>query len=364
MKKSLALLAAGALIMLPAGPATAAPPTPPPPVDGLVGPLHVSAGTGNSVIVSEEFAGRLTRIEGGTKTVLYTHPADEQWDVAGTATQGSTTYVLESQGAGPEDPRPLAGRLVSIDPKGNATTITDQIGAYETIHNPDGDVHYGLGPRASEDCVSQLTNLGFPASYTGEPDSHPYSLAVQGNTAYVADAGGNDVLAVNLTTGAIRTVAVLPPRPATITTDFATQYGLQACDGQTYSFEPVPTDVAIGPDGWLYVSSLPGGPEDASLGARGAVFRVSPSTGTVQPWIQGIMSPTGLAFDGSGNLYIASLFGSGVLKAAAGTQTAQPFLDKPFTADVTVKGNTLYATVNALPGENEPPNGQLISLRL
>lgn len=358
MKKSLALLAAGALIMLPAGPATAAPPSPPPPVDGLVGPLHVSAGTGNSVIVSEEFAGRLTRIEGGTKTELYAPPVDEQWDVAGTATQGSTTYAVESQGAGPEDPRPLAGHLVAVDAMGRTTTITDQIGAYETTQNPDGDVHYGLGPNAPAECSSQLTSLGFPASYTGETDSHPYALAVRGNTAYVADAGGNDVLAVNLSTGAIQTVAVLPPRPATITQDFAEQYGLPACIGQTYNFEPVPTDVAIGSDGWLYVTSLPGGPEDASLGARGAVFRVSPSTGAVQPWIQGIMSPTGLAFDGSGNLYIASLFGTGVLRAAAGTQTAKPFLDKPFTADVTIQGNMLYATTDVF------GNGTLIAQKL
>ena len=49
--------------------------------------------------------------------------------------------------------------------------------------------------------------------------------------------------------------------------------------GEEYAFEPVPTDVEFGPDGWLYVSSLPGGPEDASLGARGAVFRVNPWTG-------------------------------------------------------------------------------------
>lgn len=46
--------------------------------------------------------------------------------------------------------------------------------------------------------------------------------------------------------------------------------------GHEYAFEPMPTDVEIGPDGWLYVSSFPGGPEDPSLGARGAIFRINP----------------------------------------------------------------------------------------
>ena len=72
--------------------------------------------------------------------------------------------------------------------------------------------------------------------------------------------------------------------------------------GHEYAFEPVPTDVELGPDGWLYVSSLPGGPEDPSLGARGAVFRVSPWTGHVRLWAEDILSPTGIAVSDSGDV--------------------------------------------------------------
>lgn len=356
MKKTLALLAAGLLAVGTAGPASAAPPGTGPTTlaTDLVGPLHVSIGTGGTPIISEEFAGRLTRL--GTSDPLYSHPG---WDVAGTATQGSTAYLVESQGAGPEDPRPLAGALVAIDGKGKPRTITDQIGAYEMAHNPDGGTHYGV-PSSAKDCVAALEGAGLPGAYSGGVDSHPYALAVQGNTAYVADAGGNDILEVNLTSGAMRTVAVIPPRTVTL----PAIPGLSDCTGVQYSLEAVPTDVAIGPDGWLYVSSLPGGPEDGSLGANGAVYRVNPATGTVQEWVTGLVSPTGLAFDGSGNLYIASLFGGGIFKVAAGTHAAEMFLEAPLPADVTVKGSTLYATTNALPGENEPPNGMLVSLRL
>ena len=78
--------------------------------------------------------------------------------------------------------------------------------------------------------------------------------------------------------GEIKIVAVLPadpgqgspPRPPT-------RSGLPALRvGLYYWFEPVPTDVEIGPDGWLYVCSLPGGPEDGSLGAQGRVYKVNP----------------------------------------------------------------------------------------
>ena len=105
MRKDLSLLAAAATVaaFLSAGPAAVVAANGPPAIlaSGLGGPLHLSAGEHGTVTVSEEFAGRLTRIDAhGTKSVLY---ENADWDVAGNAQQGSTTYFLESQGAGPED---------------------------------------------------------------------------------------------------------------------------------------------------------------------------------------------------------------------------------------------------------------------
>jgi len=360
MKFRVIAAATAALICLgPAGVAQAAPSgsSPTTLVEGLISPLHLAVGPGKVVTVSEEFASKLTNVVGGTTTQVYSAPG---WDVAGSAYRGNTLYFLESQGAGP-DPRPLASSLKAIDSGGRVTTITDQIAAYETSANPDKNIHYGLSASdaaANPGCVSQLEALGFPVSYFGVVDSHPYSLAVVGNTAYVGDAGMNAVLSVNLTTGAISTVAVLPARPAQITQAAAEAFGLGACVGLTYSFESVPTDVEMGPDGWLYVSSLPGGPEDASLGARGAVFRVNPANGQTQVYVQGILSPTGVALDGSGNLYIASLFGAGVYKVPAGSHVASLFLPAVQASDVEVSGSTLYATTQAM------GNGTLVSMRL
>ena len=360
-KSALAVAAAAAMVLGPVGAATAAPPPTGPATlaQGLIGPLHLSVGPGKAVTVSQEFASLLTTVDKGTTTTLY--DGGPEWDVAGADHRGSTVYFLQSQGAGPDDPRPLAGSLMAIDARGNVSTVTDQIGAYETSVNPDGDTVFGLSAAdaaANPGCVAQLTNLGFPVSYTGEVDSHPYALTVVGNTAYVADAGINAVLAVDLGTGAIRTVAVLPPRPAMITEEAGAAFGLTDCVGLTYAFEPVPTDVELGPDGWLYVSSLPGGPEDASLGARGAVFRVAPASGATEVYAEGLLSPTGLTLDGAGNLYVASLFGEGIFMVPAGSDEASLFLAATTAADVEVKGSTLYATVDAF------GNGTLISLRL
>lgn len=362
-----ALLALAALVGLatavaPAASAQATPlPEPTVLAEGLIGPLHVSVGAGKTVTVSESFGGKLTNVpRKGEASTLYTGP--EGWDVAGTDHQGSTTYFLESIGAGP-DPAPMEGALRAIDAKGQVRTITDQIAAYEEKSNPDGTVLYGLSTAdvtANPSCVDQLETIAFPVSYHGEVDSHPYALDVVGNTAYVADAGINAVLAINLKSGRIGTLAVLPARPALITEAAGDAFGIPACVGLTYGFESVPTDVVMGADGWLYVSTLPGGPEDASLGARGAVFRVNPANGATEVFVEGVLSPTGLTFDGSGNLYIASLFGEGVLKVPAGSRTASLFLGAPMVSDVEVAGSTLYATTEAL----FPTGGKLLSVKL
>ena len=356
-----AVTAALAVVLSPVGTAQATPSRSGPTTlaEGLVGPLHLSVGPDKVVTVSESFASKLTNVKrsGATKTI-YSAP---DWDVAGSAYRGSTLFFLQSQGAGPMDPRPLAGSLLARDAKGRVTTITDQLGAYETRVNPDKNVRYGLSAAdaaAHPNCVAQLEAAQFPTSYTGEVDSHPYGLAVAGNTAYVADAGANAVLSVNLRTGAIRTVTVLPARPVQITPDQAAALGVPACAGLTYNFESVPTDVEVGPDGRLYVASLPGGPEDDSLGARGAVFRVNPFTGKTRVHVDGLLSPTGIALDGRGNLYIASLFGGGVYKVRAGSHHAKLFLAAEQASAVEVRGSTLYVATNAF------GNGTLISKRL
>lgn len=330
--------------------------------DGLVGPLHISSGD-RGIIVSEEFAGRLTLVgPDGAKKSIYSAP---EWDVAGNAQHRSTVYVVESQGAGPEDPRPLAGHLRIIDKDGRQRTVGD-FAALETNHNPDGDSRYGFEDLPAP-CAAQLPPE-VPAAYRGEVDSHPYGITVAGRTAYVADAGANSIVSVDVETGKMKTVAVLPAMPFKVTAAAAAAHQLPECVvGRHYSFEPVPTDVALGSNGKLYVTVLPGGPEDPSLGARGAVFTVDPDGGKVKLLAEKIMSPTGLAIDGDGNLFLASLFGEGVLKIDGRSGKQSVILNAALSADVALNGNRLFATVDALPAEGEnaaPEHGRAVTIKI
>ena len=102
---------------------------------------------------------------------------------------------------------------------------------------------------------------------------------------------------------------MLPPTPVTMTAEAAERSGSRRAPmGLDYRFEPVPTDVEIGPDGWLYVSSLPGGPEDGSLGAQGRVYKVNPKSGKVKLVADGFISTVDVAVASNGDVYVAELF--------------------------------------------------------
>ena len=360
MKKKLsilAVLAATATILSSAPAIGAAPAAPKVIAKGLLTPLHVSAGYDGSVLVSEEFAGRLVRIaRSGARSVVYNNPA---WDVAGSDRQRGTIYFAESQGAGPMDPRPLAGHIRSIGTDGKHRTFGD-LAALEQKHNADGATQYGFRNLPAT-CAAKLPK-DVPVSYKGDVDSHPYGIEVSGNTVYVADAGANSIVSVDVKSGKAKTVAVLPPRSHRFTAAEAAALKMPACiAGYTYRFEPVPTDVTVGPDGWLYVSLLPGGPEDPALGARGAVYKVNPHSGKAKLFADHVMSPTGIETDHDGNVYVASLFGKGVLRISDDDGKQRVLLPATLTADVDLRGDTLYATVNALPEPMKAPDGRVVS---
>ncbi|HEX9228090.1 MAG TPA: ScyD/ScyE family protein [Arthrobacter sp.] len=327
--------------------------------DKLVGPLHVTAGRHGSVTVSESFGGRLTRVDSnGTRHVLYETP---DWSVAGNARQDGGTYFLESKGAGP-NPAALAGHVRIIGEDGKQRTLGD-FATLETEENADGETRYGYRD-LPDGCAAKLPPT-MPETYEGEIDSHPYAMALTDETIYVADAGANSVVSVDTSSGETKTVAVLPPRPYEITKDVAAANSLPDCVvGSTYDFEAVPTDVAVGRDGWIYVTSLPGGPEDPRMGARGAIFKVDPDGDEVELVADDILTPTGLALADNGDMYVASLFGDGVLRIDPDSGEQTVVLAAVFTADVDLRGHTLYATVNALPGPNGPPDGRVVYLEL
>lgn len=148
-----------------------------------------------------------------------------------------------------------------------------------------------------------------------------------------------------------------------VTQSAAEANGLPDCAvGKVYRFESVPTDIERGPDGWFYISSLPGGPEDGSTGAIGSVVKVNPRSGRVVTVASGLVSANGLAVARSGDVYVSQLFAGVISRIRRGSHRARPYLRIPLPADVDVTRRGLIAVVNVLPPEDGAPDGKVVSI--
>ncbi len=119
-------------------------------------------------------------------------------------------------------------------------------------------------------------------------DSNAFGLEILSNRAVMTDAGGNTLLQVdpNLT---ISTLAVFPPR------------NVIGPGGATVPMETVPTSIAQGPDGSLYVGELTGFPFPVG-GAR--VYRVPANGGTPVVVAEGFTNIIDIAIGADGAAYV------------------------------------------------------------
>ncbi|QYA24509.1 ScyD/ScyE family protein [Gramella sp. MT6] len=209
-------------------------------------------------------------------------------------------------------------------------------------------------------------------------DSNPYSVvALNANSALVADSGANDLLRVD-NKGNIEVVAIFPDEM--VSTD--NLKSLVGCPDPIAGFEgfcnfppmlpaqAVPTSIVVGPDGYYYVSELKGFP--APTGASN-IWRISPDAsgamcgtdpGCVKAFDGGFTSIIDMAFDSNGMLYVAefdekSWFAVEVLGTVTGgtikacdpeTMQCEVIASGiPILTSITFdKDGKLYATKNAL----------------
>jgi len=359
-----AVAAASALV---AAPASAhghddSPPTASPPVtiaEGLVTPLSLEVDRQRVSYVSQNFAGLLTRVaRDGTTSVLAEAPGQEI-----TAVSSRDGYVYYAQIAMDH----TSGSMVRVPEGGGTPEPFADLYGYEAGENPDADAVYGF-QGLTDECVAQFpptTPMSGLPSESGIVDIHPYASLALNNAIFVADAGANTITRVDYD-GDVSTVAVLPPQaPIQLTVEQLDAYGFPACaEGVDWITEPVPTDVEIGPDGWLYVTTLPGGPEGQSAGVRGSVYKVNQKTGEVKLVASGFGGATGLAVATDGTIFVNEIFGgpdgSGQISVLEkGATEPEALIAVPLPGAIEIRSNRLFVTWNVL---SENPTLSLIEV--
>lgn len=267
--------------------------------------------------------------------------------------------------------------ITSIDPIGRGSFWATTGAGADALT----DTGQGLY-RASNGNTEKIANL-FTFEEANDPDGHvesnPYDVvSLGGQAAVVADAAGNDLLRVD-NQGHIELLAIFPNEMVS-TANIKDLVGCPTdndiCDlPDELPAQPVPTSIAIGPDGYYYVGELKGFPAPTN---ESNIWRVSPdaseavcgsSPDCVKVFDGGFTSIIDLAFN-NGKLYVAELdeqswfavqeLGGGVggtinecdVSAISCTEvvTGIPIL----TAITFGKDGTLWATQNALiPGSAE-----------
>ena len=311
----------------------------------VVAPFHLATDDGNLYVA-----------DGGTSTVSRVNRDGSLTTLATGPMPGEVSGVAKHDNALAYTTLDYSTGEATLTVKRGTKTVVTNLTQFEATRNPDQKVHYGF---KDPSCTNGA--LGGDASYTGRVDSHAYAVTRWNGAWVVADAGGNDLVKVD-DNGRVSLLSLLPPQPLLVSQTFADVNGIPDCAGQRYKFEPVPTDVEVGRDGMLYVSTLPGGPEDPSAGARGSVYKVNPWNGNATRVATGFAGATSVTQGSDGTLYVAELFGGKVTAVRNGHKSLAAEL--PGALAVEYGNGHLYAATLAPMDDQGMPTGTGSIVRL
>ena len=294
--------------------------------------------------------GSIDRIDGGTVKRVFTGlessaaPGGASAIGAdGISISGDRLYAVfgESDFEVPEGLSPeLTGVL--FDEAGHlvrATTGDDGSDGLAPVSNVGAFDHAWSGLPANQILV--------PAQF---PDANPYGVFADGRNIFVADAASNTLDEVDSRTGSEKILAFVPNPPHS---------------------DAVPTCVAEGPDGALYVGQLTGAGNGAGVAN---VYRWTAATG-LKVWQTGFSAITGCGFGKDGSFYVTELDkvgfppigppGGDVIKIAKnGTRTTlgtgQLFFPNGFAAGD--DGAIYVSNWSVRPGSGAGPHGQVVRI--
>ena len=231
---------------------------------------------------------------------------------------------------------------------GTNTELSADIEAFTVGDWPEGDP--GQAP------FWKNFNCEPPGGYSAAPYSNPYNLVLLSNDEIlVADAGANSLLNVS-TNGDIEVVATFTPIVSPETGEQMIQFPL---DEDTNCFvEPVPTGVAIGPDGAYYVGELVGSTAENFAGEPSpegiaSIWRIEPGSRDVvcpsdncTKVVTGLNTVIDLEFGPEDQLYVVEFERSGFLAAVA------PDLEIPAAGGTVKRCNVTTNSCEIIAGAN------------
>ncbi|WP_369130907.1 ScyD/ScyE family protein [Modestobacter roseus] len=250
---------------------------------GLDGPRQVSAVWGHHVVVAESDSGEVSAVDlrtGEVRTLLSGLALPQGVDV-------SRGQLFVAVG---EPPPPQDGVPAPPLPEGAATSSL-------LVAGPDGTVHTTIDLLAHEIAANPDGQVQFVDGQPVDALSNPFAVLAQRKRVLVADAGANAVLSVDRRTGEVSTFFVPPvvsPEEVPGCAEAENNPGTVGCDS-------VPTGIVEGTRGLLYVSTL-----GSEVPGAGRVYVLTPH-GDVVHVIDGLTSPTGVAVDRRGTVFVSNV---------------------------------------------------------
>jgi hypothetical protein len=249
---------------------------------GLDGPRQLSDYKDGKLVVAESDVGEVSSVDlrtGQVRTLL-----SNLGNAQGVDYEKDRLYVAIGEAMGPPEGEPQAASapaapysqvVLEATTHGRIIRSWDLL-KYELKHNPDRQTQFVDGQP-----VDTLSN--------------PFSVLAQHHRLLVSDAGANAVLAIDLRSGRISTFFVPPVvRDTPECRNAENNPGTVGCD-------PVPTEIAQGPNGLIYVGTLsaeaPGAARVYVLDHKGKVVKV----------IKHLTSVTGVAVAKDGTVVVSNV---------------------------------------------------------
>jgi hypothetical protein len=330
----------------------------------------VEAGTGGTHCLGSGsnktclgLTGSITRVENGVQSrvltglISFASPNGQSAEGASDVRVVNGRYYvllqdadINSKGQNPGGPMAATGGDLISSPAGTASPkVIANLARFEALHDPD----HGVGPGAK---------LGDPAI-----DSDPYAFTPYRGGWAVADAAANDLLWVS-PSGAISVLAVFPTQTEFLTPAIDKAVGAPPSI-TSILVQSVPTSVAVGPGGYLYVGELTGAP---FLPGTAHIWKIIPGTTTPDLFASGFTNISDLAFDGKNllGLEIAAkgLFdqkspGALIRVAPNGTRTVIASAGLVAPAGLAIAGGKIYISNDGIfTGTGAGPHGELVTI--